>query len=378
MDNYRIPHQRQARTRVSPEEQFARLLEVHSQSAAVAGAEGGISRLLSVATALRTASPQLAPAPLSPESRAAMRQRLVAVASVTDFETSSTAVTGRAAARRAEAIAYRMRRRMVALAGSFTIVTGFAGVGVAAAHSLPGDPFYGVKKATESVQLWATHGDTAKGKLHLAFARTRLAEAAKLSPDSSHLVSTLAAMNSQTEQGTSELIAAYQSSHSTQPLAAIVTFTQKQYSDLAELATHLPASLQPAEATALSVLTSVTTTVRTVSGQNCLSCLVTASGGPTGLPGPPVGSQPGTQSSPAPQPTESASGGSTHPSTSNPTPSQSPGDLVPTNLLPSNLQPSSLLPGLLGNGDKSPKKHHPSPTLSPLPLISSLVSGLSL
>lgn len=384
MDNYRIPHQRQARVRVSPEEQFARLLEVNSRTAAMANVDLGATRLLTVATALRTASPQLAPAPLSADARAAMRQRLVAVATVSAFDQTAGSVVDRRTAREKEAVAYRMRRRLVALAGSFTIVTGFAGVGVAAAHSLPGDAFYGLKRTTESIQLWATHGDAAKGKLHLAFARTRLAEAEKLPANSSHLASTLAAMNTQTRQGTSELVSAYQSSHSNAPLATLVTFSQQQYVDLTKLATQLPANLQQTEVTALNVLAGVTDTVRSVSGQNCLSCLVTnlnSSKVPTTTPPATQPTRHGATTSPRPTPSKSASSGggtSGHQSPGTSSPSQTPGGLLHS-LLPSNLQPSNLLPGLLGNGKNGTKsKHHPKPLLSPIPLISSLVKTLGL
>lgn len=387
MDNYQAPRQRQAHATVSAKEQFARLLEVESRAAAISGADAATARLLTLTSALRTAGTTAGPAPLSTASRAAMRQRLVAVATVSAADRGSEAAAGRLRERYAAATARKMQRRLAALAGSVTVITGFAGVGVAAAHSLPGDPFYGVKRATEGVQLWATHGDAAKGRLHLEFARTRLAEAEKLPASSPHLAPTLAAMNSQTKQGSTELISAYTSSHSTKPLATLVTFTQQQYGDLTTLAQHLPATLHNSEVTALNVLTEVTGTVRSVSGQACLSCIVSNVTNPGGskLPAPAATSHPSIAPSPHPHrsvaPTPRRGSTSPH-STSTPgtSPTSTPHSLLPTNLLPSNLLPTNLLSPLLGNGNSTTgtHKHKPTAKTSPVPVISSLLKDLGL
>ncbi len=357
--------------RVSVEEQFARLIEVESSSAEGGGADvATLGRMVAVAGALRAAGAVAGPAPLSLDVKAAMRQRLVAVATVSRYDAAEAAVSGRVRRHRIDSMTDRLHRRLVTLAGSFAVITSVAGVGVAAAHSLPGDPFYGVKRATESVQLWATQGEAAKGKLHLEFARTRLAEAQKLPAHSSHIASTLAAMDSQTEQGTSELLSAYRSSHSTKPIATLVTFTQQQYAGLTTLAQHLPASLQGSELKALTVLTDVTGNLRTATGRNCLSCIVSS-------PTSPVGSHPSTKPSatssrtPHPTPSKSASpsGSPGGPApTPTKTPSSLPTGLVPTNLLPSKLNPSGLLPSLLK------KAQHPKPKSSGLisPLLNSL------
>jgi hypothetical protein len=349
-------------------------------SAAAGVADPAVGRLLTVAGALRTAGVAAGPAPLSVASKAAMRQRLVAVATVSGIEPSEAAVAVRLRRRHTESVTRQLHRRLVALAGSFAVVTSVAGVGVAAAHSLPGDPFYGVKRTTEAVQLWTTQGDAAKGRLHLEFARTRLAEAAKLPTDSSHLASTLAAMNSQTEQGSAELISAYRSSGSQQPIATLVTFTQRQYADLATLAEHLPSTLQSSEVSALAVLTDVTTTVRTVTGQTCLACIV--GGVTTPRRSGPTPHSTAPAKSPTPQPSRSASSNTTAPSghrspSTTPTKHPStllPSNLVPSNLLPSNLQPSNLLPSLLGSTSKDKTSSKPQP----LPIVSKLIKVLGL
>jgi hypothetical protein len=386
MDNYRIPRQRRPRNRVPADEQFARLLEVELVSTAATATDPVLGPLLKVAGALRAAGAVAGPPPLPVASKAAMRRRLVAVATVSAVEPEEAAAAARLRRRHAESVSRRVHRRLVAMAGSFALVTSVAGVGVAAAHSLPGDPFYGVKRATEAVQLWATQGDAAKGRLHLEFARTRLVEAEKLPADSSHLASTLAAMNSQTRQGSAELVSAYRSSGSETPIVTLVTFTQQQYADLATLAQHLPSTLHNSELAALNALTGVTTTIRSVTGQRCLLCLV----GAVKPPAPkltPGSRPPAPTTSPSPQPAKSATSGSTgphrHPSPA-PASSKTPGGLVPSNLvpskllpsnlLPSNLAPSTLLPTLLGTHHKSKSE----PQISPLPVVSSLLDVLGL
>jgi hypothetical protein len=361
------------RPKVTPEERFARFLEVRSASTALAGADPAIAPLLALAGALRTAGVAAAPAPLAPDVRARMRRRLVAVATVQD----EAAAADRLRRRYSDTVSRRLHKRLAAVAGSITIFTGVAGVGVAAAHSLPGDPFCDVKRATEHVQLWIAQGDAAKGARHLEFARERLAEAKALPANSSHLVSTLAAMNAETQAGRNDLVSAYRSSHSTQPLVQLVTFAQQQYAGLVALAKTAPTSLQPAEISALQVLGTVTGTVRTLSGESCLTCLVngttpTHNGGPpaAGRPSSPSstgGPQPGASANPTVTPSRPPATTKTSPT---PNSTSTPKNLVPTHLLPTNLSPSKLLKNLFGK--------HPKATSTPRPLISSLLNGLHL
>jgi hypothetical protein len=91
-----------------------------------------------------------------PEFRDALRRRLVAVAAVQGVGET----TGGPGARVRElGGTWRFQRRMAVLAGAAAALTAFAGVGLGASRSLPGDPLYGVKRATEDVQLAVTFGD---------------------------------------------------------------------------------------------------------------------------------------------------------------------------------------------------------------------------
>jgi hypothetical protein len=245
-------------------EQLAELLE-HD----VRTHDPDLAPLLAIGTALRSAAVADGPAP---EFRAALRQRLVAVAAVLGVgETAS--VSSRV---RETAGAWRFQRRVALVAGGAAAVTAVAGVGVGASRSLPGDAFYGLKKTSETVQLALAQGDEAKGKRHLEFARTRLSEVRALaahgaalptlvpgqplaaslpqSGDSARLTDTLRAMDDETRAGAQDLFLAYQHSGSTEPLTALHTFTQTQYAELMALLPVLPADVQASAKRSLALL----------------------------------------------------------------------------------------------------------------------------
>jgi hypothetical protein len=198
-------------------------------------------------------------------------------------------------------------------------VTGVAGVGVGASRSLPGQPFYGVKRTVEGMQLATTVGTEARGKRHLEFARTRLAELralagtqAALAPAagahayaaavesggtrSALIAQTLRDMDNETRDGANDLFAAYRSSGDTEPLKALTTFTTTQFGDLHGLVPALPETVRPAASGSLLLLTVVTTDTLRLVG-------VTPGSGKT-----PTGPAPSSTGVPA------TNGGSTQPS----------------------------------------------------------------
>ncbi|HVS68427.1 MAG TPA: DUF5667 domain-containing protein [Mycobacteriales bacterium] len=358
-------------------ERFSRLIELDVPPLFLDGGDREMQPAVALTSALRSAGRTAAPAPLSAAARLAMRERLVAAAS-TSAEASLLAPTlatrvGETAARAKDASRH-LGRRASALVGSIVILTSVSGVGVAAARSLPGSPFYDIKRATEGVQLWLAHGSAAKGERHLEFARTRLAEARALGADSSHVASTLTAMNQETREGSADLIKAYRTSGDNDPLATLVTFTRRQYADLARFSDSAGTKVQAQAFYSLTLLTGVAQEVESVSGTTCLSCLVT--GNPTGKP------TPGVSHSPSPVPSTSSPG-----SSPSGTPRQTPTSLLPTNLLPTQLPTQlptkvptklpSLLPGLGDHNGKATKPGKLVPTLSPLPLLSSLTNLLT-
>jgi hypothetical protein len=246
-------------------DEFSRLLESGARTD-----DPVTAPLLAVASAIRAVPTVDGP---RPEFRAALRQRLVAVATVQGVAAAETPLQ-RA---RSAGSTWKVQRRLTALAAGAAVVTGITGVGLGASRSLPGQPFYGVKRATEHAQLATTVGTEARGKRHLEFARTRLAEVHSLSGSSSALgsfngahllaapadsseharliVATLRAMDVETRAGANDLFAAFRDSGSAEPLRALNRFSQRQYGDLRALLTQLPANAQESARSSLALLT---------------------------------------------------------------------------------------------------------------------------
>src|SRR5436305_6621394 len=162
-------------------EQFAQLLDGAQVSPSLQ-TDPQLAPLVDLAQALR--SLPLGPAP---DFRQTLRKRLVAVGTVQGVGTASVpTVAGEAApgigtvpSRINEwAEGWRVRRRVVAATAAASAVVLVGGVGLAGSRSLPGQPFYGVKRGVERVQLAAAGSTEAKGERHLQVARTRLHEVA--------------------------------------------------------------------------------------------------------------------------------------------------------------------------------------------------------
>ncbi len=304
-------------------EEFARLLETNGHTD-----DPVTAPLLTVVDAL-TEVPAV-PGP-RPEFRAALRQRLVAVAAVQ----AASPATERAVDRvRAAGSSWKVQRRLVAVGAGAAVVTAVAGVGVGASRSLPGQPFYGVKRATEDIQLATTFGTEDRGKRHLQFARVRLSEVSSLAGHSAALgqmygdrdyagaaavdrasskliADTLREMDVETRAGANDLFVAFRDSGSTEPLTALNDFTVRQYRQLRALVASLPADVRPQAMSSLSLLNLVATDTVALAGTEQQR----DPGGPSPAPS-------GPSSSPTATPGRSPS--------SSPSPSQGPGTLSPS------------------------------------------------
>lgn len=346
-------------------DEFSRLLESGARTDdPVAGP------MLAVAEALRAVPRVDGP---RPEFRAALRQRLVAVATVQGVGTAETPIQ-RA---RAASGTWKVQRRLTALAAGAAVVTGVTGVGLGASRSLPGDPFYGVKRAAEGAQLATTVGTEARGKRHLEFARTRLAEVSALAGHSSALapsagahvlaaagdpsgraklvIDTLRAMDVETRAGANDLYAAFRESGSTEPLRALDRFTQEQYGQLQTLVDTLPPAAAPSAHSSLALLAVIATqTVHAATGSPAVG---TPSGTPTPVPSTPAATTPTPRSSAGRSSQSPGSGTSSTSSTKEKQPTTAP---LPTSL-PSAL-PTVSPPAL--------------PTIPPLPLSGPLPTTL--
>jgi hypothetical protein len=254
---------------------------------AVAGPGSLTAPYASLATRLRALAPaleaQLTP---RPDFRTALRQRLVAVATVQAANPTASAY-GEPVARQKvldAAVSWtttrKAQRRMGALAGGMAAVIAMTGVAVASSRSLPGQPFYSLKRASEGLQLDFTSGDTAKGTKHLEFAATRLREVRALAhgdsalslSDGTHLVAaglafggslnkritdTLADFNSETDTGTALLTKVYRKTGKPTPLRIITSFTSRQRTQLSDLLPSLPTAVRPEAQHSLTLITQV-------------------------------------------------------------------------------------------------------------------------
>jgi hypothetical protein len=338
-------------------EELARLLDgvvVGPGGAAVAPFVALGGRLRSVGADLdRTIRPRT-------EFRETLRTRLVAVASVQDVHTSP-AKTRTLESAVSWSQSRRAQRGIGIAAGAMASVVVVAGVAVAGSQSLPGDPFYGVKRGAEALELRTTGGEVAKGSKHLQFAAERLKEVRALtlgrdsafagSPDrplasaafggslSGRVRGTLADMDADTRTGSTLLTSAYRDSHSNAPLEILSRFASRQTADLQKLLPSLPDSARPRAESSLALVSGVAVeasqllAVGVCTGQCAPSqaapSLPPVTGNPDPQPAPqattdaPCGCAPAPTSSQAPAPAASQPAPSAEP-TAAPTPTPSP------------------------------------------------------
>jgi hypothetical protein len=391
-------------------------LSRHLEGLAVAAVGGPMRADLLVAGRLRTAGVALAPmtAP-GAEFRATLRTRLLAVAAVQAHNAPAASIAAPTKARALEAAvswsqSRRAQRGMGVAAGAMASVVAVAGIAVAGTQSLPGDPFYGVKKGGEALQLRTAGNDVDKGSKHLDFAAERLSEVRALSLGrdaalgpvapgeasaasafgksvSARLGETLAAMDAETRKGSALLIDAYRDSHDDAPLEILSRFAGQQGDELRDLLPELPAPVRTRGEQSLALVSGVglETSQLLAIGVCTGACAPSAAapqlptgGNPVPQPAPtattnaPCGCEPAATPEPtsAPSPTPTAAPASSNPTpqptepaapspTPSPTPSSSPTAFpvpVPTASLP---VPLPTLPV-------------PTPSLTPVPLVPGL------
>ena len=288
-----------------------------------------------------------------PEFRAALRARLLAVASV-----QAPASLQAPAARVLEtAVSWSQRqrnqRRTGVVAGATAGAIALTGVAIAGSRSLPGDPFYSLKRGAEQVQLELVNGDVAEGAKHLQFAGTRLREVTALAggrPDvaaglggsagllaaepaalggslAARVRSALADMDAETRAGHRLLEGAFRRTSRTEPLRLLTSFSTAQRSGIAAVLPSLPVSARQRAETSLALVTVIGNDARSMLSRHIPSA---ANGNPvppsdaprTSLPGGVSGSGAPTSGAPStssPTPTTSRSPSSTSSATTSPT-----------------------------------------------------------
>jgi len=375
-------------------EELARLLDGARIGASAGSPSGGAAALSSygdLAARLRAVGAGLTPvsAPRD-EFRATLRTRLMAVAAVQSYNASTATAAPAVAAKQSKASAIesavswshsrRVQRGMGVAAGAMASVVAVAGIAVAGNQSLPGDPFYGVKKGGEAFELRTSDGAVGKGSKHLEFAAERLSEVRGLtlgrdaalgaigpfgagpqaasafgSSVSERVRRTLADMDTETRRGSDLLTASYRETGADAPLEILAAFAGTQSTELRALLPALPSAARERGEASLALVTEVAaqTSAMLAIGVCTGACAPAATApslpGPEGLPAPqpapsatsnaPCGCSPSEpqpnpagqpESTPMPTPSESANPEPTEAPSSpspSPTPSESPDPL---------------------------------------------------
>lgn len=217
-----------------------------------------LARLAGIAAALRALSRVSSRRP-RPPFRNVLRWRLVASAAAAPglrpTHAPPAAGRGHGATHRAPRDHPGHRRVAVGVA-AFTVATVAAVSAVSAAGALPGDPFYGVKRAAQSTALVVATSELARGRQQLDLAAARLAEISQLlERDSAHAAPAIGRalrdMDARTRAGSASLTRAYRRSLDIRPLNVLDAFARDQRVRLAAL---LPALPEPARSKALESL----------------------------------------------------------------------------------------------------------------------------
>lgn len=266
---------------------------------------GVVARELEVAARLRAAGERTAAATApTQEFRAALRTRLMAVAAVQGVGEQQVA-----AAPRGRAVSWRQRAATVT-AGVMATAVAATGVSVAATRSLPGDPFYGVKRTVEDARTALARGDGAQGRRHLESASARLRELRELAlgrdlddragrlsdADAARVRALLDDMDADTRAGARLLTAAAREDRAAEPLTALTRFADAQAHALADVLPVLPPSATGRAQASLLLVGAVR--AQAASALALVGCAGAC--GPAGLP--PSGGNPGTPRTAVPSP----------------------------------------------------------------------------
>ena len=281
-------------------EEFARAVDV--ADTAVTGRED-VVRAATLAHRVRAVAPTFSPTP-DVDFRAALRTRLVAVASVQAATSAASEASHAAPATTARSAERRWARAGGVAAGAMASVVAVTGVAVASQASLPGDPFYGVKRTTEGVQLRLADGPQEQGRQHLDFASERLDEVRGLllgrgtltgaagaasgsrSADSQRMLAGMSDMDEDTTRGAALLGEAFDATGERAVLDELAGFADRQSAGLRALMAALPGDTTARAEQSLVLLAGVSATTRAllVQGPPATPPTTSAPTGPTPRP----------------------------------------------------------------------------------------------
>lgn len=247
------------------------------------------------------------------------------------------------------------------------------GVAAASTNALPGDTLYPLKRGMEDLKLDMASGDTARGKIYLDMASTRLQEARRLmdrgrggqldDESVAEVRKALSGMHQEAAAGHKLLRDAYKEDGSLKPMETLNQFAAAHRQNWAELRSKLPSQLTDVSDQVTSVFDAIDHDVAPLQGMLPEPKSAQRGGGP-GSSGGGSGSSGGTSSSPSASPT------TPDPSTS---PTTSPSTTPPPGLI-GGTNPLAPLPDLTSPTSPPPTGH--SVTLPPL--LPGLLPGLGL
>jgi hypothetical protein len=191
---------------------------------------------------------------------ASLRERLVAEAEAVLVAAAAAREDDqdRLTLRRTTARVRRHNRRVAAVVAGAVLVGGSATMAVASQSALPGDSLYPLKRGIENVHTDLTFDKSARGRLLLGDASTRLDEVAGLSRESdgsAQVGPTLDAFAQQAAEGSQLLVEDYQQTGDRSSITSVREFTAASMARLAQLQSMVPSDslgslLQAAQAVA--------------------------------------------------------------------------------------------------------------------------------
>ena len=154
---------------------------------------------------------------------------------------------------------FALRRRLATATAALVTAGGFVGMVGASAEALPGEMLYPVKRGVENIELAFHKDDVSRGQYRLTQASERLAEARRLTDDSSpqsqeHVAGALDDFAEQAKAGSGALFRSYGQSGSTQSITAVNDFSAAAAADLAQLSGKVPSNADPSFQVAASTV----------------------------------------------------------------------------------------------------------------------------
>lgn len=164
-----------------------------------------------------------------------------------------------------------VRRRIAGLTAALVASAGVVGLVASSASAVPGEMLYPIKRTVETVELQLHRDDASRGKLQLAQATERLAEARELSTkggSESLIAETLDDFASQASSGSTSLFSDFADSGQEQSIRTVNDFAAEATANLSSLSSQLPAGADDSFDAAAAAVSDLATEASSL----CVSC----------------------------------------------------------------------------------------------------------